>query len=138
MFMSLMNGVVVLAALLVTEPCLVFHVSGSVQPTYVDGVPSWRDTVEVGRGSVVVRQLIESGFDSSLMASLQASRDYLIIWLIKVPLTDPTISFKGAGSRAAYEARVSGLKSGAYNLEVRQVRPGVSDTITFQRRVHIP
>jgi hypothetical protein len=138
MFIGPLNGIVLFAALLVTEPCLVFHLSGPVQPTYVDGVPSWRDTLEVGRRSVVVRQLIQSGFDSSLMASLQASGDYLIIWLIRVPLTDSPNPFKGASSRAAYEARISGLKSGAYNLEVRLVRPGVSDTITFQRRVHIP
>jgi hypothetical protein len=137
MFIGPLTSIVLFAALLATEPCLVFLVSGPVQPTYVDGVASWRDTLEVGRGSVVVRQLIESELDYPLMASLQTSGDYLIIWLVSIPLSNPAISFKGARRRTAYEARISGLRSGTYDLEIRQVLAGVPETITFRRVVYI-
>jgi hypothetical protein len=129
---------VVLTMLFPTEPRLVFQAVSRIQPSFVDGVPSWRDTMEVRRGRLVLRQVAERNLDYNLSASLQMKRGLLAIRLIDVPWGGSTLSFKGASTSIAYEARITGLRPGPCRVEVWRARPGLSDTVLLKRAVLIP
>ena len=133
-----MIGLLVLGSLVTMEPRLAFQAQSSVQPAYLDGVPSWRDTLEVRRGSIVARQLVWRDFDHGLVASLQTSDGLLSVRLITGPRTNGAMSFKGAEWLTAYEARISGVRSGAYTLEVWRGRTTMSDTLLLRRAVNVP
>ena len=128
----------ILAMMSRTEPHLAFRVPGPVQPVYVDGEPSWRETLEVRQGSIVARQLIWRDFDYGLEASLQTSDRLLSVRLITGPGAVGGISFKGAKELTAYEAEISGLRPGAYKLEVWRGRTTMSDTLLLRRAVNVP
>jgi hypothetical protein len=138
MFRVSVVGIALLATMFRTEPHLAFRMPGPVQPVYVDGEPSWRDTLEVRHGSIVARQLTWRDFDHGLVASLQTSDRLLSVRLITGPSTTGAMSFKGAKALTAYEARISGLRAGAYRLEVWRARTTMSDTLLLRRAVNVP